>query len=156
MFYASHDRFEDTCEAESTVHIVPLYGKNGIFMRNADEEEWDWYWDHGRWVLNRTIAISASAERSPDGDQERPIERWTHGWFSRARCNQELAYSEMPGTPILVHDSDASNASLQPKVSWKVVKGMYMDQVICFDVNTRAERKTKSFVDTDNSSICRS
>ena len=89
--------------------------------------------------------MSADAERSPYGDQERPIERFTHGWFSRARCNAELAYCEMPHTPILVHDTGITNSSGESKVVWKVVRGMFMDQIICFDPWTGYERKTKSF-----------
>lgn len=145
MFYVSHDSFKDSAEAESTVNIVSVAGKKGMMARNADQADWDYFWDTGRWVLNRTIAISASAQCSPDGDQARPIEVFTHGWFSRARCNQELAYFEMPFTPLMVHDSGVTNASGQPKAVWKVSKEMFMDQIICFDPWTKAERKTKSY-----------
>ena len=130
MFYVSHDRYEDSAEAESTVRIVSVQGKKGLMARNAPETDWDIFWDSGVWLLNRTIAKSASSERSPDGDQERPIERFTHGWYSRARCNSELAYFEMPHTPLLVHDGNMSNAQAGSKVTWMVAKSMFMDQVI--------------------------
>ena len=113
--------------------------------RNAQETDWDIFWDSGVWLLNRTIAKSATAERSPDGDQERPFERFTHGWYSRARCNSELAYFEMPHTPLLVHDGGMSNAQAGSRVTWMVAKSMFMDQIICFNPWTWYERKTKSF-----------
>ena len=146
MWYTSHDRFEDTAEAESTVNISSVAGKKGMMMRNADEEEWDLFWDHGLFLLNRTIAVSGIAERSPDGDQARPIEIFTHGFYSRARCNRELAYSVVPHTPMLVHDPKVSNASMQSKVVWMYAEEMFMDQVICRSpFNDLSVRKTKSF-----------
>jgi len=36
MFYVSHDRFEDSAEAESTVRINAIAGKRGMMARNAD------------------------------------------------------------------------------------------------------------------------
>jgi hypothetical protein len=145
MFYVSHDRYEDSAEAESTVRIVSVQGKKGLMARNAPETDWDIFWDSGVWFLNRTIAKSASSERSPDGDQERPIKRFTHRWYSQARCNSELAYFEMPHTPLLVHDGHMSNAQVGSKVAWMVAKSMFMDQVICFNPWTGYEIKMKSF-----------
>ena len=133
MFYVSHDRHEDSAEAESTVRIVSITGMKGLLARNAEPAQWDLFWEAARWVLNRVIAIRQNGACSPDGDQERPTEHFTHGWYSRARCNAELAYYEMPHTPILVYDVGVKTGQQKSKVKWKVVKEMFMEQVICFD-----------------------
>ena len=65
MFYVAHDRYEDSAEAESTVHITSVQGKKGLLARNAPANEWDTFWDSGVWLLNRTIARVCGCRAQP-------------------------------------------------------------------------------------------
>ena len=59
------------------------------------------------------------------GDQARPLELITGGFYSRRQIDRELSYYIHIGTPALVHNNKAKGSTLGPKSQWGVAVGMH-------------------------------
>ena len=94
---------------------------------------------------NRFPLTSTHIMTPLDGDRQRPIELFTHYYYSRRQCDRELTYFVPCGTPCLVHDKGAKVSTLGPKVRWGIACGMSRDTVKCMCAFLKTQFYTKSF-----------
>ena len=121
--YISKDRHAQN-PAERNVGIVECVIKAILMQQNLPPSWWTRAACDAEFLLNRFPPISTDAAVPLDHDIMRPIEIFTHGFYSRAQCNREINYYVPVGTPCLVHDTRVRGSTLAPKVRWGIACGM--------------------------------
>ena len=149
--YSSKDRKESSAYQERAIGVKEPKVKASLLQVNLPPA---WWVDKSKevdWLLARFPKQSMSPDLPTDGDRMRPLERATNGFISRRQIDKEL-YNFVPvGTPILVHDEKALGSQLPHdlyqgcKSSWMVARGMYRDQLLCWNPRTGQTTKTRSF-----------
>ena len=149
--YSSKDRKESSAYQERAIGVKEPKVKASMLQVNLPPA---WWVDKSKevdWLLARFPKQSMSPELPTDGDRMRPLEHATNGFISRRQIDKEL-YNFVPvGTPILVHDEKALGSQLPHdqlqgcKSSWMVARGMYRDQLLCWNPRTGQTTKTRSF-----------
>ena len=130
MSYGCTDRDEDVGPGERSVQEAQHITKKGLFTRNAQEWWCEEFLDNGVKLLNRFALKSCMAHVAPDGDQSRPLEDFTNGFYSGQQINRELAYHVMPCTPVAVHDPEQLGSAIESKTDWCIAIGMLREQLI--------------------------
>ena len=126
--------------------IAEVTQKALLLQRALHHSWWQVCGDAAEFLLNRFPSTRTDKTMPMDGDQARPIEILTGGKHSRRQCDREISYYIAPGTPALVHDTKAIGSQLDTlKSSWKVVKGMYREQVKWWSPWTRQCSHSKSY-----------
>jgi hypothetical protein len=91
------------------------------------------------WLLNRFGKIASEENIASDGDQPRPLERFTGFQYSRRQIDRELSYFVPIGRPSLVHLTDVKGSAIKPKSRWTVPIGMYREQVMFWSPVSKSE-----------------
>ena len=149
--YSSKDRKQSSSHQERAIGVKEPKVKAALLQVNLPPA---WWLDKSKevdWLLARFPKQSMSPELPTDGDRMRPLESATNGFISRRQIDKEL-YNFVPvGTPVLVHDEKALGSQLPHslnqgcKSSWMVARGMYRDQLLCWNPRTGHTTKTRSF-----------
>ena len=143
MEYISKDR-HDQNPAERHIGIVEVTLKSILMQNNLPPSWWTRAAADAEFLLNRFPPISTDAAVPLDHDIMRPIEIFTHGFYSRAQCNREVNYYVPVGTPCLVHDTRVRGSTLAPKVRWGIACGMQRETpyFICPFISTKFHGKS--------------
>ena len=147
MYYVAPDRHaEANGFAEKARGIIEVVTKSFLAQRSLPPSWWQRCANSAKFVLNRFPVTSAEVAFSLDGDYVRPLEILTRFWYSRQQINRELSYFIGPGELCIVHDSDVSGSSLQPKVRWGISLGTMHYETPWFECPfSKAHYKSKSY-----------
>ena len=143
--YKPSDRKEESGTAERACGVIEVVTKSILMQQNLPPHWWVRAARQAEWLLNRFPSTVTAALASPDGDQARPLEVITAGFYSRRQIDRELSYYVPIGTPALVHDTKVKGSSIKPKTAWGISVGMYRESVIFWMPATSALRQSKSF-----------
>jgi site-specific DNA-cytosine methylase len=143
--YTPADRKEEAGTAERACGIVEVVTKAALMQQNLPPQWWVRAASQAVWLLNRFPSSATHALAPPDGDQARPLEVCTGGFYSRRQIDRELSYFVPLGTPALVHDVSVKGSELAPKTTWGIAVGMYREAVKFWIPHTGGIRQTKSF-----------
>jgi hypothetical protein len=143
--YKPADRKEESGTAERACGIVEVTTKAALMQQNLPPQWWVRAANQAVWLLNRFPSSATHALTPPDGDQARPLEVCTGGYYSRRQIDRELSYFVPVGTPALVHEVKAKGSELAPKTVWGIAVGMYREAVKFWIPHTNGIRQTKSF-----------
>ena len=143
--YKPADRKEESGTAERACGIVEVATKAALMQQNLPPQWWVRAANQAVWLLNRFPSSATHALTPPDGDQARPLEICTGGFYSRRQIDRELSYFIPVGTPALVHDVKTKGSTLAPKTVWGIAVGMYREAVKFWIPHTDGIRQTKSF-----------
>ena len=139
------DRKEEAATAERAVAVVEVPTKAGLMMPNLPPSWWVRTMKQAIWLLNRFGKIVTEEYIASDGDQPRPLERFTGYQYSRRQIDRELSYFVPVGRPTLVHLTQVKGSAITPKSRWAVPIGMYREQVIFWSPFSKSEFRSKSF-----------
>ena len=116
--YKPNDRKEESGTAERACEVVEVVTKSILMQQNLPPHWWVRAARQAEWLLNRFPSTVTSVLTSPDGDQARPLEVITAGFYSRKQIDRELSYYVPIGTPALVHNTKVTGSSIKPKAAW--------------------------------------
>jgi site-specific DNA-cytosine methylase len=143
--YKPSDRKEEAGTAERACGIVEVVTKAILMQQNLPPQWWVRAAHQAVWLLNRFPSSATHTLTPPDGDQIRPLEACTGGFYSRRQIDRELSYFVAVGTPALIHETKAKGSTLAPKAIWGIAVGMYREAVKFWVPTTNGIRQTKSF-----------
>ena len=154
--YTSKDRKESNARAERAIGVKEPKVKACLLQSNLPPEWVIRVSRQANWLLARFPPQSHSANCSPDGDKQLPLEMITRGKISRRMIYNQLYYFLNIGTPALVHDATIAGSRLPThdaasglvadcKSRWMVAYGMYRDQVVFWDPRTNDTCRSKSY-----------
>ena len=144
--WPSKEDDRDCAEAEETCKIVERGVKKAMLQQNEHPVMWVVFYRYFIWVSIRLATVSNSAIRSPDGDQSRPLEDFTMGFYSRQRISHELCSAVLPGSVILAKVKGVLGSTIAERSEYLVAIGMHGDQVVAMNPWMRRKRKLKQFV----------
>jgi hypothetical protein len=139
------DRKEEAATAERAVAVVEVPTKAGLMMPNLPPSWWVRTMKQAIWLLNRFGKVVTEEYIASDGDQPRPLERFTGYQYSRRQIDRELSYFVPVGRPTLVHLTQVKGSAITPKSRWAVPIGMYRERVIFWSPFSKSEFRSKSF-----------
>jgi hypothetical protein len=143
--YKPSDRKEEAGTAERACGVVEVATKAILMQQNLPPQWWVRAAHQAVWLLNRFPSSATHTLTPPDGDQVRPLEACTGGFYSRRQIDRELSYFVAVGTPALIHETKAKGSTLAPKTIWGIAVGMYREAVKFWVPTTNGIRQTKSF-----------
>ena len=143
--YKPSDRKEEAANAERACGIVEVVTKSALYQARLPVSWWSRCAVQAEWLLNRFPVTTRDISVPMDGDQARPIELATGGFYSRRQIDRELSYFIPVGTPSLVHDPKAKGSTLGPKSYWAIAVGMMREQVIFWNPYKDSQVVSKSF-----------
>ena len=145
MQYVAPERHESNGIAERACGIVESTIKALLMQNNLPPAWWVRASRDAEFLLNRFPIAATHISAPMDGDSPRPIELFTHFYYSRKQCDRELTYYVPVGTPCLVHDKKALGSTLGPKVRWGIACGMSRDVVRFMCPFLKSQFVSKSF-----------
>ena len=143
--YTPADRKEEAGTAERACGITEVVTKAILMQQNLPPQWWVRAAHQAVWLLNRFPSSATHTLTPPDGDQIRPLEACTGGFYSRRQIDRELSYYVPLGTPALIHETKVKGSELTPKTVWGIAVGMYREAVKFWVPITNGIRQTKSF-----------